>query len=91
MGIARKKVSSMTAAILIDLITQEIAKETKIPTGEISAEDLFVNLGLDSVNGVYLLDILEKRTGLQLNPLLLWDYPTIKSLAEFLSNQIEEI
>ncbi|MGE0588318.1 MAG: acyl carrier protein [Cyclobacteriaceae bacterium] len=81
----------MTAAILIDLITQEIAKETKIPTGEISAEDLFVNLGLDSVNGVYLLDILEKRTGLQLNPLLLWDYPTIKSLAEFLSNQIEEI
>lgn len=81
----------MTAAILIDLITREIAKETKTPKEEISAEEMFVNLGLDSVSGVYLLDILEKRTGLQLNPLLLWDYPTIKSLAEFLSNQIEEV
>ncbi len=80
----------MTREALIDAMKREIAKELRITPEEIHAQDSFAELGLDSVSGVYLLDKLEKLSHSELNPLMLWDYPTLEKLAEYITQLKQE-
>jgi acyl carrier protein len=50
----------------------------------------FFSLGLDSISCVYVLDKLEKKIDLELNPLYFWDYPTVESLSGFLATLKEK-
>ncbi len=69
---------------LIEVIKKLIEEETGIPPNEISESDTFFNLGLDSVSCIFLMDKLEKKLQVELNPIHFWDYPSIDTYSEFL-------
>ena len=80
----------MTREALIEAMKKEIATELHISKEDIHPQDAFAELGLDSVSGVYLLDSLEKLTHCELNPLMLWDYPTLEKLADYITQLKQE-
>lgn len=62
-----------------------LSKELKIDTKEINIEEPFVDLGLSSRQAVILTGELEDWLGFEIDPTLAWEYPTIKELAQYLS------
>jgi acyl carrier protein len=68
----------------ISFIIKLISEETGISSGEINETDTFFNLGLDSVSCIFLMDKLEKKMLIELNPIHFWDYPSIDTYADFL-------
>lgn len=71
----------MTKADVLQLLKAEIAAETGIPPSEIEDASSFADLGLNSISAVFILDVLEKKLGREMNPLFFWDYPTVELLA----------
>ena len=69
---------------ILNVLKEEIAKETGLPLSEIVDEATFYSLGLDSISSVFILDRLEKRLKIEMNPIFFWDYPTVGLLAEHL-------
>ena len=65
-----------------------IAEETGIGINEIGDTDTFFNLGLDSVSCIFLMDKVEKKLGVELNPIFFWDYPSIDTYADFLLQDV---
>ncbi len=55
-----------------------ISAETNIPVESIKDTNTFFELGLDSINAVYLLELAEQKYKITLSPLDFWDYPTLK-------------
>jgi acyl carrier protein len=78
----------MTKSDLILLLKEIIAGETGISLTEIGDTDTFFSLGLDSVSCIYLLDKVEDKLNLALNPIHLFDYPSIDSYAGFLLEEL---
>jgi acyl carrier protein len=75
----------MTRHEIMTIIKEEVARETGLPLTEIEERADFFSLGLDSIRAVYVLDQLEKKLKMELNPIYFWDYPTIGALSEFLA------
>lgn len=61
-----------------------LSKEFNIETQEIDIQEQLVNLGLSSRQAVILTGELEDWLGLKIDPSLVWEYPTIKQIAEYL-------
>lgn len=73
----------------IDILTtlrEEIAKETGLPASEVDDNASFYALGLDSISAVVVLDELERKTGIPMNPIYFWDYPSIALLAAHINS-----
>jgi acyl carrier protein len=66
-----------------------VAKTVNRPAHEIRVEVSFPDLGMDSLAAMFLLDDLEQKLKIEINPLLFWEYPTIRTFAEALLRQIE--
>lgn len=75
---------------LIQFFKTKIAEELRIPLDEIDPTIEFINFGMDSVNSIFVLQHLEKITGIELNPLLFWEYPTIESFSRYLAGEITQ-
>ena len=69
---------------IVRALKAEIAGETGVPIDDIDDSASFASLGLNSISSVFILDKLEKRLKVEMNPLFFWDYPTIKLLADHL-------
>lgn len=78
----------MTRPELLTLLKSIIAEETGIDVKDMADTDTFFNLGLDSVSCIYLLDKVEKKLALELNPIHFWDYPALDSYADFLLQEL---
>lgn len=78
----------MTRSELIILFKSVIAEETGIAATEISETDTFFNLGFDSVSCIFLMDKIEKKLNIELNPIYFWDYPSIDTYADFLLQEV---
>lgn len=76
--------NTFTEAELSNFIRNKIAVELGIPEEEIDLTIEFINFGMDSVNSIFILQHIEKFIGVDLNPLLFWDYPTIESLSRYI-------
>ncbi len=68
-------------------LINKVAAMAKIPLSEIDTSASFVDFGLDSRQGVGLSGDLEKWLGRELEPTLVWDYPSINLLASHLATQ----
>lgn len=75
----------VTKADVLHLLKSEIASESGLSISEISDGASFSELGLNSISAVFILDVLEKKLGVEMNPLFFWDYPTVELLAEYLT------
>lgn len=69
---------------LVNLIVQLVSEETKIASGQIDPHIEFMHYGLDSIQGINLLLVLEKELKIEINPIALWDHPTPETLATHL-------
>jgi acyl carrier protein len=68
------------------LITH-VAEQVGMMPQDINVHTPFTEYGLDSMVGVSLAGDLEDWLGLALSPTLLWDYPTIETLAWYLAEE----
>ena len=66
---------------MINLFREGIMEETKSSKDEIDIDATFHELGLDSINSIFLLDQIESVYNISFTPLYFWDYPTIRTLA----------
>jgi acyl carrier protein len=73
------------AAAIERWLIAHIARLAKLDADEIDVNQPFSHYALDSVATVGLTADLEDLLELQLQPTLLWDYPTIASLARHLA------
>lgn len=79
------KKKSTTVASLETWLISKVAENLEIDAKEIDIHEPFVSFGLDSAQAVGLAGDLEEWLGKKLSPTLVWDYPTIESLATFLA------
>ncbi|MDZ7335183.1 MAG: SDR family NAD(P)-dependent oxidoreductase [candidate division KSB1 bacterium] len=82
---ASSKLKSPTVSAIESWLVSKIAENLGINASEISIQEPFVSFGLDSAQAVGLVGDLEEWLGRKLSPTLVWDYPTIESLAMFLA------
>jgi acyl carrier protein len=67
-------------------LVAKIAKELNVPESQIKTNEEFANLGLGSRQAILITGELEEFLECEdLDPSLLWDYPTIERLARHLS------
>lgn len=78
----------MTRPELIVILKSVITEETGIKSEEIADTDTFFNLGLDSVSCIFLMDKVERKLNVDLNPIHFWDYPSIDTYADFLLQEV---
>ncbi|MGL5877308.1 MAG: beta-ketoacyl synthase N-terminal-like domain-containing protein, partial [Xenococcaceae cyanobacterium] len=67
-------------------LVSQLAERLGVPAQEIDIREPLANYGLDSVQAVRLSAELEDWLGVKLSPTLLYDYPNISSLAEYLTS-----
>ena len=70
-------------------IKKVIATELALNPDEIEDTKSFHSLGLDSVNSIFLLAKMEERLNVYIDPLSVYDNPTVKSFSEYLYAQIK--
>lgn len=68
-------------------LKEKIAREIKTQPENIAADRPFTDFGLDSIIIVTLVDELEHRLGISLDPTIFWEYPTIEILTDWLVSE----
>ncbi len=94
--ISWKSLSNLSQSKLIERLQDELiewlSQKLKIPAHQIDPTHAFADYGIDSVMAVELAQDLEEKLGLYqpLEATIAWNFPTIKSLAQYLSNFKQE-
>ena len=70
-------------------IKQHISSATKLNTAKIKEEETFKSLGLDSLHALQLKNKLQDDFSLSLNVAVVWQYPTVQKLADFLAKELK--
>ncbi|MGB9039149.1 MAG: acyl carrier protein [Acinetobacter calcoaceticus] len=73
-----------------EIIRTLVAKEMRVEPQTLDPQQKFTSYGLDSIVALSVSGDLEDLTQLELEPTLLWDYPTINELAEYIVSQLEQ-
>lgn len=75
---------------LIEFFRNKISAELGIPLEEIDIDIEFINFGMDSVNAIFILQHIENFIGAEINPLIMWDYPTIATFSRHIVTTLEK-
>ena len=67
-----------------ELVVSKLSEISKLPPRQIAADVDFADFGLDSVSGVELTTELSTLIGVELDPLVLFQHPTLHSLMDYL-------
>ncbi|KAB8335316.1 acyl carrier protein [Scytonema tolypothrichoides VB-61278] len=78
---------SLTAAKIQAWLVSYLAEELEIEPDQIDVKTLFDRYGLDSSAALAMTGDLEDWLGFEIEPTLVYDYPTIETLAQYLSEQ----
>ncbi len=65
-----------------------LAEALSMSYSDIESDCKFIDMGLDSIIGVEWTQTINKRYGMEIPATTIYDYPSIKELAAFLSNEI---
>jgi acyl carrier protein len=79
--------ASQRAQIIEDWLTTRIAEMLSVDKEEIDPGEPFANYGLGSYQGVRVAGDLSDWLERDLPETLIWDYPTIQEMADYLSTQ----
>lgn len=82
------KKKSLSESEIKDLIVSYIAELLDIPPEQVDTTIEFDRYGLDSSAAIGLTGNLEDWLGEELDPTILYDYPTIETLTQYLSTVI---
>ncbi|NML68959.1 SDR family NAD(P)-dependent oxidoreductase [Chryseobacterium sp. RP-3-3] len=74
----------MQSGSIIGFLKDCAAALLNLPANEIGAEDIFLDMGIDSISGVEFIRSVNDKFDLQLEAVLLYDYPNINALSAFI-------
>ena len=77
----------INAETIATWLTNNIAEQLEVEPDEIDTSEAIENYGLDSAQGMIVVSRAEKQFGLEISPMLLWHYPTIKALSQRLAEE----
>lgn len=77
-----------STAQLQRFLVVELARRLEIDPELVDPRQPFERYGLDSLNALRLSAELEERIGTKLSTTVLWDYPSIESLAQYLVREL---
>ncbi len=78
------------AADIADWLAQKVAEYLETTPESIDHERSLADYGLDSVYAVTLCGEIEDTLGIEVEPTLAWDYPTISAMSAFLTGRTRE-
>lgn len=84
-GGSKRQIVPRSAEEIQNWFQSYVAEALQRPAENIELTVPFETLGLDSVTAVGMSGDLETWLGLSIDPMVIYDYPTIESLAEFLA------
>lgn len=79
------------AAILAETeswMTQWLVARAGVVPGDVELDKPFADYGLDSMTAVEMSGEIEDWSGVELTPIVAWNYPTVSRLSEFIAQQI---
>ncbi|WP_110986977.1 type I polyketide synthase [Acaryochloris thomasi] len=85
--IQEAQAARVTSEAIETWLRNQIALKVSVPFAEIDPQVEFVSLGLNSATAISLSGKLETWLQRRLSPILLYDYPTIRQLAQYLANE----
>ncbi len=77
-----------TTAVIQNWLVAQVAARLEMPEAQIDTEKDFSDYGFPSIEAVNLSGELENFLGRRLSPTILWDYPNITALAEYLGEEM---
>lgn len=78
----------MTADEVQDWLASQIAEQLGTDADEIDIRVPFDSYGLDSVQAMSIANFGKQHLGLNISPLVMWNYPNIESLSQFLADEL---
>lgn len=79
----------LAAEAIQDWLASQIAEELGIEPDEIDIRASFDSYGLDSVQTMKIAHLGKQFFGLQISPLVIWNYPNIESLSQYLVAELQ--
>lgn len=80
---------SMSAEDIQDWLAAQIAEQLGVDSDEIDLQVPFDSYGLDSAQIMSIANLGKQYFGVQLSPLIIWNYPNIESLSQYLAEELE--
>jgi acyl carrier protein len=87
---ASRTVALRTPAEIEEWFVATLSRELQIPPERIDVSAPFETIGLDSVTAVGMTGSLEDWLGLPIDPMMIYDYPTIEALAKHLAERTRD-
>lgn len=81
----------MNAEQISSWLTDYISKVAQIPLQETLPDREFTSFGIDSSAAVGLSVDLGDWAGIEIDPTLVYDYPTIELISEFVANKLNSV
>jgi acyl carrier protein len=74
----------MTSKELEEWLIEQLAGQLNVPKADIDPVRRLEEYGLDSLEAVALTGEIEAKLGRSVDPTILWDYPSVRAIANFL-------
>jgi len=84
-GLFKSPKVDVSVSWIQDILRQTLSPLLGIDADDIAVEDVFADLGLDSIIGVQWIRVINKRFGLDIEAVRVYDYPNISDLSAYLS------
>ncbi len=82
-----EKTTKRSSEEIQEWLVSFVAREIGSSPGNVPVDEQLVNLGLSSRNAILMIGKLGEFAGKPTDPGLVWDYPTIRQLAEYLAKE----
>jgi acyl carrier protein len=80
---------SMSVEEIQDWLASQIAEQLGVDADEIDLRVPFEHYGLDSVQIMSIANLGKQYFGLQLSPIVIWNYPNVESLSQYLADELK--
>jgi acyl carrier protein len=80
---------SMSVEEIQDWLAFQIAEQLGVDADEIDLRVPFEHYGLDSVQTMSIANLGKQYFGLQLSPIVIWNYPNVESLSQYLADELK--
>ncbi|MEO0928409.1 MAG: acyl carrier protein [Cyanobacteria bacterium J06643_13] len=79
----------MSVEDIQDWLASQIAEQLGVESDEVDIRSPFDSYGLDSLQIMSIANQGKQYYGLQLSPLVIWNYPNIESLSRYLAEKLK--
>ncbi|HWA33784.1 MAG TPA: acyl carrier protein [Cyclobacteriaceae bacterium] len=80
----------MSRGSILQYVRHVVAEETGQPEAAILESNSFESLGIDSLSAIVILNKIEDQYQFELNPLDIWDHPTVGAFTDFVAARLSD-